>query len=69
MQVEHKIVKQIDEMSEHFVHNLIKTQDYETYIKFKTKAKAKAEEIINKGEQIYDLDYFLEYIFLPQWEN
>jgi hypothetical protein len=69
MQYEHKIVKQIDELNEFYIQKMINSNDFETILKFKKQAKAKAEQLLNSGQNIYDLDYFLEYVFLPSWEN
>lgn len=65
----HKVISDIQELSEHSVHKIIKNQDYESVRKFKIDAQKKAEELLKSGKQIYDLEYFLEYEFLPHWEN
>lgn len=65
----HKVISDIEELSEYSVSKIIKSQDFEQVRKFKQEALKKAEELIKAGKPIYDLEYFLEYEFLPTWEK
>lgn len=65
----HKVISDIEELSEYSVSKIIKSQDIEQVRKFKHEAVKKAQELIKDGKPIYDLEYFLEYEFLPTWEQ
>lgn len=65
----HPVIRDIQEMSEYSVHQKIQSQDYEMVRKFKVEAEKKAKELLDSGKNLYDLEYFLEYEFMPHWQK
>ena len=67
----HSIIQEIQELSHLQASRYLKDleHDYENFAEFKNQAKQKALDLINKGEKIYDLDYFMEYVFIPYWQE
>ena len=67
----HPIIQEIHELSHLKAARYVKELEYdsENFLDFKEKAKQKALDLIRQGEKIYDLDYFMEYIFVPHWQE